>query len=77
MAEAVSSDWHALGIRLGVSAAQLDTIDHQNSLPTRAAIVMLDHWRRLRGQYATRSALKGALLGLSFGAIATRLFEHD
>ena len=78
IAEHIPREWQRLGIALGIQYSVLESIRRKHSSDTLAASMeMFATWQRLKGDKATRIALKEALTSLNYGRLVQELFEED
>ena len=78
IAERIPREWQRLGIALGIQYSVLESIRRKHSSDTLAASMeMFATWQRLKGDKATRIALKEALNFLNYGRLVQELFEKD
>ena len=75
IAEYLPRDWQHLGIRLGLSYSRLEALREAHIHDTRkAAMGMFGLWQVEKGEAATRTALKDALVALGYGRLAREEF---
>ena len=78
VASRIPQDWQTLGIKLGLIYSRLEMIHRKHNFDVQqAAMEMLDVWRREKGQQATRTALKEALVAVHYGRLAEEVFGRD
>ena len=78
IAERIPRDWQDVGIKLGVMYTTLESIRVKNAFDSKqAAMEMLSEWRRRKGEQATRSALREALVAAGYRRVAQEVFGRD
>lgn len=78
IAERIPRDWQNLGIKLGIMYTTLESIRMKNMFDCRqAAMEMFAVWQRNKGDQATRTALKDALMSLGYCRVVDDVLGED
>ena len=78
IANHIPQDWQTLGIKLGLMFPTLENIRFKHSVDVQsAAMEMFEVWRREKGDQATRTGLRDALLAVGYGRVAEEVFGND
>lgn len=74
IAEQLPGEWQRLGIKLGLAYSILESVRMKHVLdPCQAAMEMFSLWQRTKGEQATRSALRQALVSVGYARLASTL----
>jgi hypothetical protein len=76
LAQRMGKDWHAIGVRLGVSE-DLENIEADYRWQSRRAWEMLQRWKRRRGEDVTEKELYTVLLRCERKDLADLLLKRD
>lgn len=72
----LAADWKTLGRMLGLTDAEISSIDNEMFQPADKAFAMLENWINLKGNYATKDKLSECLDKLSLTSVAVIVQEH-
>ena len=78
IAQRIPRDWQNVGIKLGLMYTLLESIRLKHAFDCQqAAMEMFSVWRRSKGDQATRTALKDALMSVGYGRVVQDIFGSD